>query len=274
MKKILVPTDFSERAKDAYMYARALAEEYDASIKVVHAYHPTADVINPYEVSQIPILEDIKKDAMINFVSHGFNNTIVDVIIAEQIDHEIVIGFPIEKITELSKDYDLIVMGTTGQGGHLLEKLMGSVSSKIAQFAHCPVMLIPEGKKYRGVNNIAFAGSYDSTDEKALKTMIEYARLFDANVHVVHIYERQEMGVSELVLEKLFEKKAPELSFKMISVTNKSVEKGLREYAVENDIDLLVNVTKERKFWDNLLHRSVTKQLVLNAKTPLLVLHV
>jgi len=86
--------------------------------------------------------------------------------------------------------------------------------------------------------------------------------------------ERHEMGVSELVLEKLFENKAPELTFQMISVTNKSVEKGLREYALENNIDLLVNVTKERKFWDNLLHRSVTKQLVLNAKTPLLVLHV
>ena len=274
MKKILVPTDFSERAKDAYMYARALAEEFNASIKVVHAYHPTAEVINSEDVNQIPNLEDIKKDAMINFVSHGFSNTIVDVIIAEQIEHEIIIGFPIEKIIELSKDYDLIVMGTTGKGGHLLEKLMGSISSKVAQFAHCPVMLIPEGKEYRGVNNIAFAGSYDSTDEKALKTMTEYARLFEANVHVVHIYEKQEMILSDLVLQKLFEKKAPGLSFKMISITNKSVEKGLRKYALENDIDLLVNVTKERKFWDNLLHKSVTKKLVLNAKVPLLVLHV
>jgi len=177
MKKILVPTDFSERAKDAYMYARELAEKYNASIKVVHVYHPTGDLVNPHGFSQIPELEDIKKESMIQFVSHGFSNTIVDVITAEQIEHEIIIGFPIEKIIDLSKeDYDLIVMGTTGKGGHVLEKLMGSISSKVSQYAHCPVLLVPEGKKFTGVYNIAFAGSYSSANEKALEKMIEYAR--------------------------------------------------------------------------------------------------
>jgi len=131
MKKILVPTDFSERAKDAYIYARELAEKFDASIKVVHVYHPSGDLINPYGVSQIPELEEIKKDAMIQFVSHGFSNTIVDVITAEQIEHEIIIGFPIEKIVDMSKDdYDF---DRKTNGEYFFENLpVGTLSSIVS----------------------------------------------------------------------------------------------------------------------------------------------
>ncbi len=40
MKNILVPTDFSENAASAYLYAIELAKRFNATVTVVHVYQP------------------------------------------------------------------------------------------------------------------------------------------------------------------------------------------------------------------------------------------
>ena len=43
LKRILVPTDFSDNARTAYEYAIDLAEQFHAKIDVVHIYEPIDD---------------------------------------------------------------------------------------------------------------------------------------------------------------------------------------------------------------------------------------
>jgi nucleotide-binding universal stress UspA family protein len=51
-------------------------------------------------------------------------------------------GFPAEVLVNASKDADMIVLGEHGTSG-FGQLLMGSVASKVAQHAHCPVLIIP-----------------------------------------------------------------------------------------------------------------------------------
>lgn len=51
-------------------------------------------------------------------------------------------GFPVEEILAAAEDADIIVLGSRGAGG-FTRLLLGSVSSQIAQHAHCPVLIVP-----------------------------------------------------------------------------------------------------------------------------------
>ncbi|MDD1743881.1 MAG: universal stress protein, partial [Methanomassiliicoccales archaeon] len=50
-------------------------------------------------------------------------------------------GSPPRKIMEMSKNYDLIVMGTLGRTG-VSKLLLGSVAEKVVRFAECPVLVV------------------------------------------------------------------------------------------------------------------------------------
>ena len=51
-------------------------------------------------------------------------------------------GFPVEELINAGKDADMIVLGSRGAGG-FTRLMMGSVSSQVAQHAHCPVLIVP-----------------------------------------------------------------------------------------------------------------------------------
>ena len=51
-------------------------------------------------------------------------------------------GFPVEELIDAGKDADMLVLGSRGAGG-FTRLMMGSVSSQVAQHAHCPVLIVP-----------------------------------------------------------------------------------------------------------------------------------
>jgi nucleotide-binding universal stress UspA family protein len=57
-------------------------------------------------------------------------------------------GFPVEELLEVSKDADMIVLGSRGAGG-FSRLLMGSVSSQVAHHAHCPVVIVPSEDRHK-----------------------------------------------------------------------------------------------------------------------------
>lgn len=54
----------------------------------------------------------------------------------------VVTGDPASTLVELSRNYDLIVIGNRGKGG-LAERLLGTTSSNLPAYAYCPVIVVP-----------------------------------------------------------------------------------------------------------------------------------
>jgi nucleotide-binding universal stress UspA family protein len=63
-----------------------------------------------------------------------------------EIQVTVVTGDPAVQLIAASHDADLLVVGSRG-GGPLAQHLMGSVSSKVAHHAACPVVVIPAAEQ-------------------------------------------------------------------------------------------------------------------------------
>ena len=277
MKKILVPTDFSENSRSALLYAIELAKKLDASITLMHCYHPTSNhIINHYFID-IEELNDLCAQRLDFFVENSFSKSMDDVIVADMIEQKLEIGFAADKLVEVSEsgDYDMIVMGATGSAG-MLERIFGKVSLYVAQYSKCPVLLIPAGVRYREVKEIMYASEYEMGDGDILLQLGEIADSLSSKIHLVHVYDKDEkepVGVGHFLLEKMFQKKAPGLNFYMDSISSDTVAHGLEEYARENNMDWMVLVKPHRNLWQRLLHRSRTNEIIMNPEIPLMVMH-
>jgi nucleotide-binding universal stress UspA family protein len=280
MKKILVPTDFSENAKSAFEYALKLADNINATVEVIHIYHPSVQPIEgfiAYPKTEIP---EFLEKRMHEFIENCFDKSIEDILLDEGVSYRIEFGFATHSIVEFSKteEYEMIVMGTTGTTGKagILEKLFGKVSFYVAQQAVCPVILIPAGVQFEPIKEIIYASEHESADEEILDELQKIVSFFDAKIHLVHVYdedEKQPEGVGYFLLEKSFHLKAPALKFAMDSVSSDSVAHGLEKFAEEKEMDLMVIVQPKRNFWQRLIHKNRTNEMVMNPQLPIMVMH-
>lgn len=133
--RILVPIDGSECAYHALDWALDIAEKYDSEIALLTVIPTVAfSLVGPTEEELQERAEKLLEDAL-DTIKKGKPNL--------KVTTKIHIGRPAEKIVETCIDdgFDLIVIGGEGLGG-IKERILGSVSDKVAHTAPCPVTII------------------------------------------------------------------------------------------------------------------------------------
>lgn len=139
IRKILVPTDFSEHSALALTYAADLAKRYSASLTLLHVYpvvnYAAAEgfaLYTPEQLAQlITQLGQQLKASEEQIRAQG----------AADISSNMLQGDAYQEILEQAAGFDLIVMGTHGRTG-LKHALMGSVAEKIVRTSPCPVLTV------------------------------------------------------------------------------------------------------------------------------------
>ncbi len=141
-ERILIATDGSDNAKAAAAQGLALAKLMEADVTVVSVVDIgelyTRKGFRRADVDNYPLLEE-EASANVEQVSKEGEA------MGEVVKKIVRKGVPANEIVAVSKDYDLIVMGTLGRTG-LSHFLVGSVAEKVVRFASCPVLII-RGKK-------------------------------------------------------------------------------------------------------------------------------
>ena len=143
IRRILVPTDFSESADAALAYAKTLAGCLGASLHLLHVYtDPYGPSVYVPEV-YVPVPPEAREQALENARAR----------LAERLDAEeetrfrgtceVVTGLTAKEIVKYAADHEmtLIVMGTHGRRG-VAHLLLGSVAEHVVRTAPCPVLTV------------------------------------------------------------------------------------------------------------------------------------
>ena len=167
-------------------------------------------------------------------------------------------------------------MGATGESD-LLDNMFGSVSSHVARKSKCPVILVPKGTTFNPIEQILYACNFESVDKQMIQAMLDFNRIFGAKLHFVHVRSENENGdfekTREFIFNLLTENGMPDFAFEIEEIEGEDITKAIHTYAEKAKVDLIVMVAKKRSFWDGLFHRSQTRKMALNAKLPLMMLH-
>ena len=279
MKNILVPIDFSQCSMDAFLYAKSLADTLGFSIKLVHVYKGNLNIDPSINLHSEKNQEEIILDKMNEFVKVNLeNNKDSNILTHQKIETEAIVGLnttqQIVNLTSNKEDIAMVVIGKTG-AGNVLDKMFGSISSGVAQRSHCPVILVPQGTKYKDFENVLYASNYESADEDLVGQIIDFGNVFRATMHFVHVEENDNFeNVEDTIFYKLFEKGDPAFSFNIVNIKNRSVLEGLNQYADENEVDLIVLVNRQRNYLENIFQLSLTKKMAKASKLPVMVFHI
>ena len=145
IKKILVPTDFSESSAEALTTAVSFARVFQASLEIVHVY------VEPIYVLPPPVDLAVFPFDMANILAKVHESLAAE---RERVqaagvacEATALSGKAAPEIVRRAKETgaDLIVMGRHGRSG-LEHALLGSVAERVVHHTPCPVLVVPTAR--------------------------------------------------------------------------------------------------------------------------------
>jgi nucleotide-binding universal stress UspA family protein len=139
IRRILVPTDFSDSARQALEWAVSLAREFKAEVLLLHVVEnlTVGYASDLFPVPMAEVYEEISSYARTELGKLAGEVRASGVAVAERLAQ----GTPSAEIIRIAKEepVDLIVVGSHGKG--LLDHaLFGSTTERVVRKAPCPVL--------------------------------------------------------------------------------------------------------------------------------------
>lgn len=272
MKKILVPTDFSEKAENALKVAAQLAKKFDAEIYLLHMLELPMNMVNPVGDTRRNDLPEAL--FFMKLAKKRFNEILSQPFLKGIKVHEIVeFHQAFDGIMETSKEHgcDFIVMGSQGASG-FKEMFIGSNTEKVVRTSEIPVLVIKNEHPNFNVKNFVFATNLDNHNKKTLDKVVQFARLMDAKLHLVYINTANEFITSEETeryLDKFLEGNDFE-NYEFHIYNDDSVEQGILHFASKIKADVVGIATHGRKGLSHFFNGSISEDLVNHANSPVL----
>jgi nucleotide-binding universal stress UspA family protein len=263
VKNILVPTDFSPNAENAFRVALELATMVKGKITLIHSYKLIQRAGSFIGIESM-LKEDAEKDMQKLLQKH--NGSISKDV---TVNWKVVKGDAVSMISAYSEDLDidLVVMGTQGSTG-LKEIFIGSVTNSVINNTSIPVLAIPMDCKVTQFNHIALAVDGKAvTRPTVYNPILDLANIFNAKLSIVHVTKETSAKLEENLI--LFFK---EIDPNFHIIKGDDISKSLREFTSEHKVNLMCLLKRDRGFIDNLFHKSQTSRNVFYINIPLLIL--
>jgi nucleotide-binding universal stress UspA family protein len=277
IKSILVPTDFTDVASNAYTYALRLADKLGASIDLLHCVPPATASVEAFSFQPtfLSDLIDTSQKNMEQFAKMGLTAVASQLELMPPVDHDVKVGDlnAILRDTVEENRYDLIVIGT--HGGHgFWDELLGTNTTSLLRNAPCPLLIIPKTATYEAIERVCYATDLRQMDAFEAGRLIRSLFPFNPHLHFVHVdavEERPGKYDLELVRE-IFDKPESGFTATFTELKREKVTEAILEYAEEEDCQMIVMTRPDYSFFDELFHKSHTREAAMAATRPLLIL--
>lgn len=271
--QILIPTDFSENAWSAALYALKLYANKPCTFYFLHAWTfvntGSRTYISPSYIDQLQDtakgqLAALKERAIAESTNseHDFKT----IFTTDSLIDSLIFSIGKQKI-------DLLVMGTKGATG-AKEFLLGSNSvSVINKVKLCPVMLIPDNYEFEVPDHIGFPTDFNRLYGEELLAIKELAALHNSAINILHINGLDKLSENQrnnfdILQEYLKEEKH---TFYWKSDYAKK-QLAIKDFIEENTINILTMINYEHSFIENLIKEPVINKIGYHTAIPFMVI--
>jgi nucleotide-binding universal stress UspA family protein len=278
MKRILVPTDFSNNAYSALFYATRLFQGQECQFYIVNTFDVDTSVLtsrintakgdllyqelsNESQEKLTETLHSIVRDT--EDFKHTFETISVSKKLADTINKTI-----------KSKKIDLVVMGTNGASG-AKEVLIGSNTVKVIKnIKDCAILAVPDEFDFKKPTEIAFATDFKCLyNLEILKPFLEIATVFSSNIRVMHIHEEEKLDEIQEHNLKSLKENLKDYNYCIHWIprfTQKA--KLINEFIDDMNIDILCMSKYKHSLIESITHEPVIKKIGFHTTIPFLVI--
>lgn len=281
MKKILVPTDFSDAAGHAADLALRLAARHGAEIHLLHS----VDVPDTWHEGRFTSAALASKSmreqrALYPEVQKRVGQARQDLETLSKraerkkvkVSYEIAPNAAWEDVIRLAKlrKADLIVMGTRGAGA-LKEAFLGSNTQKVVRLAPMPVLTLHTAAPAPIANIAVFLDPLEKGVEKALPKLLAPFLGDRTRVHLVNVNTPGRFQDTDSALEMLRAVAKRIEPTVMVHVCDHfSVPEGALAFARREGMDLIALPTHGRSGLQGLLSSSIAESIVNHSSIPVI----
>ena len=276
MKKIILPTDFSENAYNAIKYAVQLFKDVETTFYLLHTYTPPIFQVeyifqspsqiglgDSYQTRAMKQLKELKKrlqkefkDPKHKFVTRAAFNTLTDEIL----------------LMAKNQKSDLVIMGTQG-ATNTREILLGTNTTQVINKTICPVIALSSEFKYKTPKAILFPTDYEiDYDKEQLLQLLDIAKNHDSKIYVIHVSSGYDLTDNQLRNKHKLKEILAQTDHKFKDLPNQGVIEAINQFQNKRAMDLLVMVRNKHTFFERLFVEPVIKKIGLNIDIPLVVI--
>jgi nucleotide-binding universal stress UspA family protein len=255
VNKILVPTDFSEHSNYAIEYASYIAKEKGGQLIILH-------ISKDREDSKLAK----KREELVNYKYLKGIAFKIEIVEGKSVSKSI------NRFGE-ENDIDLIVMGSNGVS-NVGEMLLGSNTENVIRNSQFNVLTIKYQMIGLSIKSILFPSDFSPESYSVFETVLEYAELFNAEIHLLRVVTSAHKKGSTKIDSKMdsfishFQLK--ENSFKKVIYRDRTKELGVLNYSIDNDIDLITIGSHGKGIVRKILKESISQDLVRDTFKPIL----
>ena len=281
MKKLLISTDFSDRATHAAEYGYNLGRQIKSDIILFNAFIVPAEMPQATRIAwpmedyaslkleSSDHLQHLKVHLKSKNETGGFQPTISCISEA---------GTVVDLVNDidLSENIDLVIIGTHGSTG-LNTLLLGNNCRKMIDRISRPLIMVPPEAQIAPIKKIAFATDFKHPKEDIISfhKLVSIAMLLNAEILIVYIYNEKDFSseftgwVNNSLLELSHKSYYKNINY--TSILNNQTENGLDWLCEHGQIDMLSMVHRPQNFIESLITGSDTQKMAHHISIPLLV---
>ncbi len=276
MRKIIIPSDFSENAFNALKFAAELFKYERSDFFILHAY--ADEVYNTEGLLTQEFLDEFKETTRNNSEEElqKIKTQITELFPNPRHRFHTIASFGmlIDEVNDLvdRENADIIITSTRGKTNDR-KMTFGSNTLQIIKYVQCPVLSIPEQYEYNDPKKILFPTNYMLPYQKReLKLAGDLARAFCSEVHMLYIsnfpLDSFRQKDNQLAIKEQFYDVKQEFHQVEEQEKTRAILKAIEDF----DIDLLILVNSRHSYLENILYQSTLDKIGLHPKVPFLVL--
>lgn len=276
MKQILLPTDFSDNAFNAIVYAVQFFKDVETTFFLLNTYTPAAyqtgmmvDSYSALQLEEMARKNSIKQlDELEEKINQKYSNP------KHTFKKESAFNLLVSEIVSLMEKnpIDLIVMGTQGATG-AKEIFLGTHTMYTIKKVKCPVIAVPSGFKFEAPKEILFATDYRfNKTNRYLPLLKEICGTHVSRLNILNAYYGIPMDEEQEEIKNFLGGYFKDQAHLFHTAIDLDVIDAVSSFQIKNKINFLVMVHNKHSFFENLLFKPVINELVFHTNVPFLVI--